>query len=319
MQQIAWWAGDVVEKSMMRGGQASRRGYVVIAPQWQRPQQAEYEYSFREHAAVIYTLRDACRRISIDTDSVFLSGHFTGGDAAWDIALAHPDLWAGCVMIAPRGDRYVKYYRDNARQVPLYFVSGEKYAGPGMDSNWLMQNATELDRYLSDTRTDCTLVLYQGRGRDREGFSDEIQRIFEWMALGAHRRNFDVNRIDAVSMRPWDSYFWWLECEGFPPRTMVLPQAWPQPGARVVNIHARIIEKTGRIEVSPASSRATIWLSPEIIDFDRPIQVVVNGRELREEIKPSVDVILEDVRTRGDRQHPFWARVDWPESRSRKR
>jgi hypothetical protein len=27
-------------------------------------------------------------------------------------------------------------------------------------------------------------------------------------------------------------------------------------------------------------------------------------------IRPDVRVLLEDVRTRGDRQHPFWARID---------
>jgi hypothetical protein len=27
---------------------------------------------------------------------------------------------------------------------------------------------------------------------------------------------------------------------------------------------------------------------------------------------PNVATILEDVRTRGDRQHPFWAKIEWP-------
>jgi hypothetical protein len=47
-----------------------------------------------------------------------------------------------------------------------------------------------------------------------------------------------------------------------------------------------------------------VWLSPDLIDFDRRITF---GRE-RIEIAPDVEVILWDVLTRGDRQHPFWAR-----------
>ena len=47
-------------------------------------------------------LRDAMRRFSIDSDRVFLSGHSIGGDAAWDIGLAHPDLWAGVIPIVVR-------------------------------------------------------------------------------------------------------------------------------------------------------------------------------------------------------------------------
>ena len=33
-------------------------------------------------------------------------------------------------------------------------------------------------------------------------------------------------------------------------------------------------------------------------------------------IRPDLQVMLEDVRTRGDRQHPFWARMDGPTARS---
>ena len=39
-----------------------------------------------------------------DGDRVFLTGHSMGGDAAWDIALAHPDLWAGAIpLVATTG------------------------------------------------------------------------------------------------------------------------------------------------------------------------------------------------------------------------
>ena len=96
-QQIDWWAGEV--KHGVRNGQAGRNGYIVIAPEWLAEHQKEYHYSAREHAAVLDTLRDACRRFSIDTDRVFLSGHSCGGDAAWDIGLSHPDLWAGVIPI----------------------------------------------------------------------------------------------------------------------------------------------------------------------------------------------------------------------------
>ncbi|MGE0755937.1 MAG: peptidase [Pirellulaceae bacterium] len=317
LQQISWWAGDYVEKSGMRTGQAARRGYVVIAPRWQRPLQSQYEYSLREHAAVLFALRDAMQRISIDSDQVFLSGHFAGGDAAWDIALAHPDLWAGCVMFAPHADRYVKYYRDNARTVPLYFVTGEKDVGTGEQGNWLVENGTEMDRYLSDTRTDCTLVVYRGRGRDLDGFADEVQRIFDWMSLSSHRRNAAPQSFEVVSMRPWDNYFWWVECEGFPASSTVLPQAWPQSGARAAQIKAEVIAKSGRVQIKSAASQVTVYLSPEIVDFSRPIQVAVDGQELRTEPQPDVAVILEDARSRADRQHPFWTQLQWPERRDR--
>ncbi len=95
-QQIDWWAV-----------QASRQGYVVIAPAWIGDRGGKYQFSAREHSAVLDSLWDACRRFSIDTDRVFLSGFSNGADAAWDIAQAHPDLWAGVIPIAARSDRYI--------------------------------------------------------------------------------------------------------------------------------------------------------------------------------------------------------------------
>ena len=49
-------------------GQAMRYGYIVIAVDWRKDGQKQYEYSAREHAAVLSSLRDACRRFSVDTD-----------------------------------------------------------------------------------------------------------------------------------------------------------------------------------------------------------------------------------------------------------
>ena len=116
-QQIDWWAGAWA-KDGARAGQATRHGYIVIAPVWTVEHQKQYGYSAHEHAAVLNSLRDACRRFSIDTDRVFLSGHSMGGDAAWDIGLAHPDLWAGVIPIVAQSDRYCALYWENAATCP---------------------------------------------------------------------------------------------------------------------------------------------------------------------------------------------------------
>jgi acetyl esterase/lipase len=103
-EQIDWWAGAFDPDQQLRLGQAARHGYIVLAPRWMSPTQRQYEYTGQEHAAVLTSLRDACRRFSVDTDRVFLTGHSAGGDAAWDIGLAHPDLWAGVIPIVATAD-----------------------------------------------------------------------------------------------------------------------------------------------------------------------------------------------------------------------
>jgi predicted esterase len=296
LNQIEWWAG-AARGDGGRQGQAERHGTIVIAPAWAREHQAGYEYSAREHAAVLASLRAAVKRFAIDTDRVFLSGHSLGGDAAWDIALAHPDLWAGLVAIVPGADRYVTHYWPNARRLPVYVVGGE------LDRGRLMQNATDLDRYFSKG-FDTTYVEYRGRGH--EHFADDIIRMFDWM--GRKRRDFFPPDFEAVTLRPWDRFFWWVELEGPPPRTVVLPEAWPPAaGNRPLTIEAKK-GATNSLMVRCGASRVRVWLSPELIDFGQPLTVTVDGRRIHKgPITADERVLLEDLRLRGDRQHPFWA------------
>ncbi len=305
-QQVDWWAGAWTEKGF-RFGQATRQGYIVVAPAWATDYQKDYEYSAREHSAVLDTLRDACRRFSIDTDRVFLSGHSMGGDAAWDIGLAHPDLWAGVIPVVAKADRYCAHYWPNAELVPYYFVCGE------LDGRKMIENARDLDRYLT-RNYNCTVVEYQGRGH--EHFSDEIQRLFDWM--GRFRRNFFPREFTAKTMRRWDNFFWWVELDQLPPKAIVEPVHWPPDrGFQPVETSASVTATNG-LYIKTGAGSVRVWLSPDLVKLDERVTIVVNGQRINSSepfIESKVETILEDVRTRGDRQHPFWAKVESPTGR----
>ena len=318
-RQLDWWAGPW-RKNGRRAGQASRHGYIVVAPSWAEDKQSKYEYSAREHAAVLYCLRDAFRRFSIDTDRVFLAGHSMGGDAAWDIGLAHPDLWAGVIPIAAKSDRYCMYYWENASRLPFYVIGGEK------DGRWIVDNSRELDRFLQ-ARYNVTVVEFRGRGH--ENFSDEILRLFDWM--GNLKRDFFPDEFAVQSMRPWDSFFWWLELRGLSAKSMVDPFFWPPDrGTRPSIIEGKVTPGNSVI-VRGNASQVVIWLTPEMVDFEKPVSITVNGRRVKlpgpDEAgkspserrrpsassrfpSPSLETLLEDVRTRADRRHPFWVKVE---------
>ena len=200
--QIEWWAGEHRAQGGPPGrkGQAGRYGYIVIAPAWTVEHQKEYEYSAREHAVVLGCVRDACRRFAVDTDRVFLSGHMEGGDAAWDIGVSHPDLWAGVIPISAEAKKTCIFYTENARHVPFYVVLGE------LDGGRIGRDARVLDRYLKNGY-NTTVVEYLGRGH--EHFLDEQLPLFDWMNRckrsfplprereGTHEREFECN-----TMRP---------------------------------------------------------------------------------------------------------------------
>jgi hypothetical protein len=61
-----------------------------------------------------------------------------------------------------------------------------------------------------------------------------------------------------------------------------------------------------------AAKEYSLWLSPDIVDFSRKISIETKGATKRIDAAGSTRVMLEDVRRRGDRQHPFWYRVDIP-------
>jgi pimeloyl-ACP methyl ester carboxylesterase len=306
-QQMDWWAGDW--RNQQRYGQAARFGYIVMSPVWNIDNLPEYDFSARSHAAVLYSYYDVLRHFSIDVDRVFLTGHSFGGDAAWDIGISHPDLWAGVIPIAATGRKYIQAYAANARLIPLYFVNGEIDGMVGLDDNIAVFNAYLTARTAS--HYNCTVVCYIGRGH--EGFSDEIQHLFDWM--GRQTRQFPRKEFEARSLRAWDNFFWWYEGERFPGRSTLEPLLWsqdgPPPGYRMATIKGNITSQNS-VRLTSSAGKNTIWLSPELMNFNAPMEILLNNRRvntLKGIPQGNLRDMLEDVRTRFDRQHPFWLKV----------
>ncbi|TWT66748.1 Alpha/beta hydrolase family protein [Posidoniimonas polymericola] len=301
--QLDYWAGGQGTDGVRRG-QAMRHGYITIAVDWLQPHQYSYGFTADEHQKVLAAYRDALRRLSIDTDRVYLSGHDIGSVAAWDIALAHPDLWAGVIPVLAAADEYIKFYTENALFLSWYFVCGE------LDGDKIEQNAYEFDRYLKP-KVDTTIVELLGRGH--EPFTDEIQRLFDWM--GRKTRRPSPEEFEVHSMRPWDNYFWWVEFDELPAKSMVSPSSWPpRRGTRPARLIGRKYPNN-KLGVRGQAGKTTVWLSPDLVDFDKPIEVEVNGRRVTDRdnpIEPELRVLLEDARTRGERQRPYWAKLEYP-------
>ena len=92
--ELEWWGGTADKP-----GLAQKRGYIVIAPEYAETGQHGYNYSVPAHDAVLRAIVDARKRFNVDSDRVFLVGHGMGGDAAFDMGMSHPDLFAGVVPI----------------------------------------------------------------------------------------------------------------------------------------------------------------------------------------------------------------------------
>lgn len=301
-EQVAWWAGGFNERNKMRMGQAARHGYIVLSPSWRLPNEVGYRYSVKEHASVLFSVQDAMKRFSIDTDRVFLSGHSQGGTAAWDIGQAHPDLWAGVIPIVASAGKYITRYWENWRHTgAYYFVHGD------MDHRRMEANNTNWNRYFKRHGFDVTISEYIGRGH--EHFYEDVHRIFEW--AGLHERKTTVKEFETVSLRPTDNFFWWVESSDFNAQNVVLPAEWPKEGIRDGKfIVTAPIEN--RFTIRTPGNRVTLWFTPDLVDFSKPVDLRINQSDLGDvDVRPERIVMLEDVRLRADRQNPYWAKVDW--------
>jgi pimeloyl-ACP methyl ester carboxylesterase len=309
-QQLDWWSGPWNEQRGFRGGHATRHGYIVVAPAWTRPGQSRYEYTPREHQRVLVALRDAMRHASIDADRVFIAGHAAGATAAWDIAASHPDLWAGILAISPDPEKTITHYFPNLEQVPLYVVLGDLDAVKSKNNHAF---TGVLDDYMN-VRADAMAIMYKGSGPGF--FFDEIHYLFDWMNVAPHRRRDIPQKIDNVTMRHGDEFFWWLELDGMKDGTAIDPVLWDQN--KKTRIRAKKIEASvnaeNQIRISQGpTERFTVWLRPGMgVDLNETVTIRYGSRRFDHSYDRNLKTMLEDVRQRADRKRPFWTKKRVP-------
>jgi len=113
-------------------------------------------------------------------------------------------------------------------------------------------------------------------------------------------------------MRPWDNFFWCVELNRYIPKSMMMPLEWEEskPGPKA-KTEVKIPSET-TVVVRSAAKEITLYLAPEMVDFSKPLIITIDGKTTREPVEPSIATMLEDARTRADRQHPFWAKIVHP-------
>jgi pimeloyl-ACP methyl ester carboxylesterase len=284
--------------------EAARRGYIVIAPEYNVPgQPPDYNYTTSEHAAVEIALRDARRRYAIDSDRVFLAGQLTGGNMAWDFALAHPDLFAGVIVVSGFPAKYVPRLLPHHERLPLYFVIGDlaPAAGEVIFANYVKP-------YILKA-WDVTYVEYHRRGL--EEFPEEIPSYFEWM--DRHHRDPAPKSFDVVSARPCDGRFYGVVIKEHAAGRTTAPEAVEMLGQNLspASIKMKSSNLSNLISLKAVGiKRLDVWLSPKLIDFKRKVEVRINDRPYyKGQLKLSLEPLLEDLRLRGDRQQLYWHKI----------
>ncbi len=298
---IAWWREE-----------ARRRGYIVIAPEYKLPGQAnDYGYTTSEHAAVELALRDARRRYAVDGDRVFLGGQLIGGNMAWDFGLAHPDLFAGVAIVSGLPFKYAYRYHPHVERLPLYVALGD--LAPAANEVVF----ANLVKPLIAKAYDVTYVEHLRRGL--EALPEEAAPIFDWM--DRRRRDPAPKEFEALAARDSDNRFYGVVIREFLPGRAVAPEAVEPFGKNLKP--ATIKVKTSRASnpvrgqteglvrvQTEGVKRLDLWISPKLIDLKKRFEVRINNKTFFKGMaKPDLEPFLEDLRIRGDRQQIYRLKI----------
>jgi hypothetical protein len=112
-------------------------------------------------------------------------------------------------------------------------------------------------------------------------------------------------------MRLGDQFFWWLEMPNLKENVAIDPILWDQADRlRAAKISASVGEGNQlRISQGP-TEQYLIHLCPQMgVEMDQTITIRYRSRRVDFDFDGSVDGMLEDARTRGDRKRPYWASV----------
>jgi Esterase PHB depolymerase len=281
--------------------EADKHGYVLVVPEWTGAFGKGWEWRGEDHVWVTGALRDAIRHFTVDNDRVFLIGVAEGANMAMDIGLSHPDLFAGVVPMGPIpkwGGFMIETWR-NAQYLPFYIVTGEQ-SGDGLKNLKLL-----FDRW-GTYGFPVIMTVYKGRGV--EWFAAEVPVLFDWMGRKTRVTPAATLKLGVKERQQWqmirdtDTRFYWLEGDRIAPGKL---------GGGIVTATLQAdVRANNLIDIQQRHVKdLTVWLSNDMIDWAKPVRVQVNGSIPRDykprKFDPSLEVLLEDYATRGDRRRLF--------------
>jgi predicted esterase len=295
------------------GDMPSKHGYIVAVPQWWDPLKSKYQYSAEEQAVVLQMLRVLRRTFQIDSDRIFVWGNGEGASMALDLGGSHPDMFAGIVPVNPSVHQplYIPAeYWVNFHQLPVYMIMGDKFGASVnairmMSQRWMPKGFPAL------------VVSYKGRGM--EWFSEELPFAFDWMSrkrradpgkmVGPPAR--ETVRAGFSSVRFTDNRFHWLSTEAIRPERTMSPVVGSEAPRWVAKFSAKIVEGNAIEAKCFGMNNITVWFGKGMLDYSKPVRVKINdAKPVTQTISPNIEVLMEDLYQRGDRQRPYFEKID---------
>lgn len=279
-----WAQGDQITKPI--AADAARRGYLVACPTTPTPW-----WTVGPQSEIFAALRHMCRTYHVDTDRVHLLGISLGGFGAWQNGLRAPDRWA-TILAGVAGVSFKEYL------LPVDRTERSLLVNAGHLACWMAHGSADptvpvrFDRrtyaMLRKLGYECHYYEKEGAPHDRPDaatLAEVTRAAFDW--ADAHRREPRPREVSFVRVDDLGRRAYWVRIDD----------------ARGIAGVTAVAGADNRIEVATLGRvrRLTLFLGAPLVDLDRPIEVVVNGRTaFAGPVARDPAVLLESARERFD-------------------
>ncbi len=252
------------------------------------------DYLFEQIIKTMVVLND------VNPDKVYLMGYSAGGDGVWRMAPRMADHWAAAAMMAGHPGHVSLL---NVRNMPFTLWVGEK--DKDYDRNTIVpQKAKELDE-LQKADPEGYIHSVNVVAGMPHWMELEDAKAFPWMA--EYTRNPYPNRVvwrqegkDDEAKEAIRARFYWIAA----PANEVSSESLGK--IAIANIDGNTVN----IERCDYKG-LTIYLNDKLVDLDKPVKVVYNGKTLFEGM---VDRTEENIKAsfaeREDPSYMFCSRID---------
>jgi pimeloyl-ACP methyl ester carboxylesterase len=295
--------GGVGREAPAAGGQPARplsnrnpagAREIVIHPRawsssaWWRPEQVDNILKLVERAKSVY---------NIDESRIYVTGISDGGTGVYYLAMREATLWSACVplnghplVIAnPQTGADGQLYSGNLANCPLYIVNG------GKDRLYPAASVAPMVDLFKRAGVPLRWQVHPDGEHNVNWWPEERPRVDAFLA--AHPRQAQPAKVSWETERT-DRYnrFRWLVIDRLGTRSSDVAledvNTYRQ-GMRSASLFDRV-KPSGRVDAERKGStyevrtrgvqQFTLLLSPEAIDFSRPVRVTVNGRTVHDAV-----------------------------------
>ena len=233
------------------------------------------------------------RRYNVDVSQVYVTGVSDGGTGVYYLAMREATLWSSCnpfnghLMVLANADTRVdgQLYLTNLRNCPLRIVNG------GRDRLYPAAGVAPFVDLMAQADVGLDFQVYPEAGHDTSWWPDAERAPYE-AHVHAHSREAHPTAVSwETELTDRYNRFRWLVIDELDARPSDRPledfnSFQPNALSRTFDMYSRRrasgrvdIERTGnRFEAETRGVRdLTLLLSPDVVDFDAPVQVTVNG------------------------------------------